>query len=408
MLYAAYEAQRAALDGARAASRAAIEGLDLLPAAVADLEPVRRVRAAHQLFVDTTVTHERLPFGIDKIAVGPDLVAVTEQVVARPPFCTLLRFAKDLPPDAPPQPRVLVVAPMSGHFATLLTGTVRALLPEHDVHITDWHNARDIGVEHGPFGMDEFIDHVIEFLSTIGPRAHVIAVCQPCVPVLAAVALMAEDRHIAQPASMTLVAGPVDVDVSPTQVNALARAVPSDWLRDTVVTPVPPPNAGAGRLVYPGFLQLTGFVAMNPRRHLDAHVSLFEAMVAGDRLQARATREFYDEYLAVADLPAEVYLDTIEQIFQRNLLARGELTWRGRPVRPERVTRTGLLTVEGELDDICGPGQTMAAHELCPRIPAYRRRHHLQAGVGHFGVFSGRRWESQVYPTVRGFITANS
>jgi poly(3-hydroxybutyrate) depolymerase len=408
MLYAAYEAQRAALDGARAASRAAIGSLDLLPAALAGLEPVRRIRAAHQLFVDTAVSHERLPFGIDKIAVGPDVIAVQEQAVSRTPFCTLLRFAKDLPAHAPPQPRVLLVAPMSGHFATLLTGTVRTLLPDHDVYITDWRNARDVAVEHGPFGLDEMVDHVIEFLQLLGPRSHVVAVCQPCVPVLAAVALMAEDRNIAQPASMTLVAGPVDVEVSPTQVNALARSVPPGWFRDTVVTPVPAPYAGAGRLVYPGFLQLTGFVAMNPRRHLDAHVSLYEAMVAGDRLRARATREFYDEYLAVADLPAEVYLDTIDRIFRRNQLARGELTWRGRRVRPERITRTGLLTVEGENDDICGPGQTMAAHELCPRIPAYRRRHHLQAGVGHFGVFSGRRWEGQVYPTVRGFITANS
>jgi polyhydroxyalkanoate depolymerase len=407
MLYAAYEAQRSALDGARAASRAAIDGLDLLPAALADLEPVRRIRAAHQLFVDSAITHERLPFGIDKIAIGTDLVAVSEQVVARTPFCTLLRFAKDLPPDAPPQPKVLLVAPMSGHFATLLAGTVRTMLPDHDVHITDWHNARDVGLEHGPFGLDECVDLVMDFLAVLGPRAHVIAVCQPCVPVLAAVALMAEDRNIAQPASMTLIAGPVDVDLSPTKVNELARTAPDGWFRDTVVTPVPPPHAGAGRLVYPGFLQLTGFVAMNPRRHLDAHVGLLEAMVAGDRLRARATREFYDEYLAVADLPAEVYLDTIELIFRRNLLARGELTHRGRPVRPERITRTGLLTIEGENDDICGPGQTMAAHELCTRIPGFRRRHHLQAGVGHFGVFSGRRWEGQVYPTVRGFITAN-
>ena len=415
MLYAAYETQRVALDGVRAASRAAIGGLDLLPAALAALEPVRRLRAAHQVFVDSAVTHRRLPFGIDKITLGaPEgaptgtVVAVTEEVVARTPFCTLLRFVKDLPDGAPPQPRVLLVAPMSGHFATLLAAAVRTLLPDHDVHVTDWHNARDVPVAHGPFGLDEMVDHVIDFLQVLGPRSHVVAVCQPCVPVLAAVALMAEDRHIAQPASMTLMAGPVDVEVGSTPVNALARAVPAETFREALVTAVPPPHAGAGRLVYPGFLQLTGFVAMNPQRHLDAHVGLFEALVAGDLTRARATREFYDEYLAVADLPAEVYLETIEQIFRDNRLARGELTWRGRPVRPERITRTGLLTVEGERDDICGPGQTMAAHELCPRVPAYRRRHHLQPGVGHFGVFSGRRWEGQVAPMVRGFIAANS
>jgi poly(3-hydroxybutyrate) depolymerase len=422
MLYAAYEAHRVALDGARAASRAALGGLDMLPSALAGLEPVRRLRAAHQVFVDSAVTHRRLPFGIDEITIGAQegpptataagaptrTVAVTEEVVARTPFCTLLRFVKDMPDGAAPQPRVLLVAPMSGHFATLLAHTVRTLLPDHDVHVTDWHNARDVDLAHGPFGLDEMVDHVIGFLQVLGPRSHVVAVCQPCVPVLAAVALMAEDRHIAQPASMTLMAGPVDVEVGETSVNALARTVPSEVFREALVTAVPPPHPGVGRLVYPGFLQLAGFVAMNPHRHLDAHVGLVEALVAGDRTRARATREFYDEYLAVADLPAEVYLDTIEQIFRHNRLARGGLTWRGRPVRPGRITRTGLLTVEGERDDICGPGQTMAAHDLCPRIPAYRRRHHLQPGVGHFGVFSGRRWEGQVAPVVRAFVAANS
>jgi poly(3-hydroxybutyrate) depolymerase len=412
MLYAAYEAQRAVLDGARTAARAAIGTLDLLPTWLGQLDPVRRVRAAHQMVVDTVVTHRRLAFGIEEVAVtgrdGAAGVGVREQVVAETPFGTLLRFVKDLPAGERREPRVLVVAPMSGHFATLLTHTVRTLLPDHDVYLTDWRNARDVGLEHGPFGLDEFVDHVVEFLQLLGPRSHVLAVCQPCVPVLAAAALLAEDRNIAQPASMTLIAGPVDVDVSPTRVNALARSGPPGWFRDTVVTTVPPPYAGAGRRVYPGFLQLAGFVAMNPQRHLDAHVGLYEALVAGDGIRARATREFYDEYLSVADLPAEVYLDTIDDVFRHNRLARGELTWRGRPVRPEAITRTGLLTVEGELDDICGPGQTMAAHELCTRIPAYRRRHHLQPGVGHFGVFSGRRWEGQVYPMVRGFIAANS
>jgi poly(3-hydroxybutyrate) depolymerase len=412
MLYAAYEAQRVTLDGARAASRVALETLDLFPSPFGDLDPVRRLRAAHQVFVDSAITHERLPFAIDRISVetptGAQVVAVHEEVVARTPFCTLLRFAKDLPEGAPPQPRVLLVAPLSGHFATLLTDTVRTMLPDHDVHITDWHNARDVGVEHGPFGLDELVDHVVDFLQVLGPRSHVLAVCQPCVPVLAAVAVLAEDRNVAQPASMTLVAGPVDVELSPTSVNTLARSGPPDWFRDTVVTPVPPPYDGAGRLVYPGFMQLAGFVAMNPKRHVDAHLGLIEALVAGDEVQARSTRDFYDEYLAVADLPAEVYLDTIAHIFQGNRLARGEYTWRGRRVHPERITRTGLLTIEGERDDICGPGQTMAAHDLCTRIPAYRRRHHLQAGVGHFGVFSGRRWAGQVYPVVRSFIAANS
>jgi polyhydroxyalkanoate depolymerase len=411
MLYAAYEAQRTVLDGARAAARAAIDTLDLLPTWLGQLDPVRRVRAVHQMVVDTAVTHRRLPFGIDEVAVGgPNgavVVGVREQAVAETPFGTLLRFVKDLAGERR-EPRVLVVAPMSGHFATLLTHTVRTLLSDHDVYLTDWRNARDVGLEHGPFGLDEFVDHVVEFLQLLGPRSHVLAVCQPCVPVLAAAALLAEDRNIAQPASMTLIAGPVDVDVSPTRVNALARSGLPAWIRDTVVTTVPPPYAGAGRRVYPGFLQVAGFLAMNPQRHLDAHVSLYEALVAGDGTRARATREFYDEYLAVADLPAEVYLDTIDDVFRHNRLARGQLTWRGRSVRLEAITRAGLLTIEGEHDDICGPGQTMAAHELCTRIPAYRRRHHLQPGVGHLGVFSGRRWEGQVYPMVRQFIAANT
>jgi polyhydroxyalkanoate depolymerase len=408
MLYAAYEAQRATLDGVRAAARAALGTLDLLPPPLGTLDPVRRLRAAHQVVADTVVTHRRLPFGIDTIVVDGTPVAVREEAVAETPFGTLLRFAKDLPADGPAQPKVLLVAPMSGHFATLLAGTVRAMLPDHDVHVTDWRNARDVPVAHGPFGLDEFVDHVIAFLQVMGPRSHVLAVCQPCVPVLAAVALLAEDRNIAQPASMTLVAGPVDVEVGVTGVDTLARSAPPEWFRDAVVTEVPPPYAGAGRRVYPGFLQLASFVAMNPRRHLDAHVGLYEALVAGDLPRARATRQFYDEYLAVADLPAEFYLDTIEQVFRHNRLARGELTWHGRPVRPEVITRTGLLTVEGERDDVCGPGQTMAAHDLCPRIPAYRRRHHLQAGVGHFGVFSGRRFAAQVYPLIRGFVAAHS
>ena len=379
------------------------------------LEPVRRLRAAHQVFVDSAVTHRRLPFGIDEVAWGTGrrrptgtVVAVTEEVVARTPFCTLLRFAKDLPDGAPPQPRVLLVAPMSGHFATLLAGTVRTLLPDHDVHVTDWHNARDVPVAHGPFGLDEMVDHVIEFLQVLGPRSHVVAVCQPCVPVLAAVALMAEDRHIAQPASMTLMAGPVDVEVGPTPVNALARAVPPEVFRDALVTAVPPPHAGAGRLVYPGFLQLTGFVAMNPQRHLDAHVGLFEALVAGDLTRARATREFYDEYLAVADLPAEVYLDTIEQIF-REQPARPRRAHLARPPgapradHPDRAAHgrgRARRHLRAGADD--GRARAVPAHpRLPPPAPPAAGGRALR-GVQRAPVGGPGR------PVVRGFIAANS
>jgi polyhydroxyalkanoate depolymerase len=362
---------------------------------------LRQVAAGYDMLARVGFTHTRPAFGIDAVRIGEQDFPVREVVADATPFATLLHFAKDA---APPLPRVLVVAPMSGHFATLLRATVRTMLPDFDVYLTDWHNARDVSVNDGRFGIDEYVDHVIRFIEKIGPDAHVVAICQPCVPVLAAVAVMAEARNPAQPRSMTLMAGPIDARINPTLVNELATGHPLDWFERNVIATVPERYAGAGRLVYPGFLQLVGFVSMNLERHVKAHWDLYQNLAAGNGDKAEAIASFYDEYFAVADLPAEFYLETVRSIFQEYELALGKLDWHGRRVNPAAIERTSLFTVEGERDDVCGIGQTMAAQELCTGIRPYRKRHHLQAGVGHYGVFSGSRWTRQIYPVLRNVV----
>jgi poly(3-hydroxybutyrate) depolymerase len=366
---------------------------------------IRRASAVCELIAHSRTTHCRPDYGFGTIRVGNRDVEVTEEVVHETPFGTLLRFAKDTPMH---QPRVLVVAPMSGHFSTLLRGTVEVLLQDHDVYITDWVNARDVPLSAGEFGFDDFTDHIIRFLEVMGPGSHVLAVCQPAPATLAAVALMAEDRNRATPASMTLMAGPIDTRINPTQVNELAQSKPIDWFERNLIGMVPARYAGAGRRVYPGAVQLQAFMAMNLGRHIKAHQAQYDNLVAGNTEAATAHRRFYDEYFAVMDLPADYYLQTVQRIFQDHDLPLGQLTYRGRPVRPEAIRRTALLTVEGERDDICAIGQTMAALDLCPNIPLANRQHHLQTGVGHYGVFSGRRWATEVYPKVRAMIEANS
>jgi len=366
-------------------------------------EPIRNLAAAYELVARTGLSHTRPAFGIDSVTVGDRRVEVSEEAVVATPFGTLLHFKKNV---AAPQPRVLLVAPLSGHFATLLRATVRTMLPDHDVYLTDWHNARDVSLEHGGFGLDDSIEHIIRFLEAIGPGAHVVAVCQPCVTVLAAVAIMAEDANPAQPCTMTLMAGPIDARVSPTKVNELAVSRPIEWFEQTLIARVPLRFPGALRRVYPGFVQLLAFMSMNLEKHVKAHQGLFKNLVNGDDEKVRATRAFYDEYFAVLDLPAEFYLETVRSVFQEYALARGAYRWRGRPVEPRAITRTTLLTVEGEKDDVCGLGQTLAAHELCSGLRPYRKRHHLQAGVGHYGVFSGMRWSAQIYPVLRNVILA--
>jgi poly(3-hydroxybutyrate) depolymerase len=360
-----------------------------------------RVAAVWELIARTGLTHQRPAYGIDRVRVGDREVAVREEAAHRTPFATLLRFAKDVDVS---QPRVLLVAPMSGHFATLLRDTVRTMLPEHDVYVTDWHNARDVPLEHGAFGFDDFIDHVIRFLEVMGPDAHVVAVCQPCVAVLAAVALMAEARHPAQPRSMTLMAGPVDTRVNPTRVNALASGRSIGWFRRHLIGRVPFRYRGAMRLVYPGFVQLAAFMSMNLERHVKAHAELYGHLARGDVDKTRAMRAFYDEYFAVTDLPAEFYLETVQRVFQEHLLPLGRLEWHGQRVDPRAIQRTALFTIEGERDDICAVGQTVAAHDLCPGIRPSMRRHHVQVGVGHYGVFNGLRWQTEIYPQLRSVI----
>jgi poly(3-hydroxybutyrate) depolymerase len=299
---------------------------------------------------------------------------------------------------------VLIVAPLSGHFATLLNDTARTMLADHDVYITDWHNAREVPLSEGRFGLDEYVEHVIAFIEMLGPGTHLVAVCQPCVPTLAAVALMAQHDHPAQPRSMTLMAGPIDCRINPTKVNDLATGKPIEWFEHNLISRVPSRYPGARRRVYPGFLQLTAFMSMNLDRHKQAFRDLYRQLHQGEHEAAEATKRFYDEYFAVNDLPAEFYLETVAQVFQEYRLARGELTVRGERVEPAAIRRTALFTVEGERDDICSIGQTVAAHDLCPGIRPYMKSHHVQLGVGHYGVFSGRRWQQQIYPRVREMI----
>ncbi|MGU7774224.1 polyhydroxyalkanoate depolymerase [Burkholderia sp. MR1-5-21] len=350
-------------------------------------------------------SHRRPPFGIDAVDVDGETVPIVEEIACATPFATLLHFRKAQPVGR--QPRVLVVAPMSGHFATLLRGTVRTMLADHDVYITDWHNPRDIPLRAGRFGFDEYVEHVIDFIHHIGPDAHVLAICQPTVAALAAVALMAAAGDPAQPASLTLMAGPIDCRVNPTKVNELATSRPIDWFARHLISVVPSGFPGAQRRVYPGFLQLGAFMSMNPDRHASSFSDMYYERAKGDPVKADVLRNFYDEYFATADLTAEFYLETVEKVFQQYALARGELTVGGRLVEPAAIHRTALLTIEGEKDDICSVGQTVAAQELCSGLPPYLKTHHVQTGAGHYGVFNGKRWETQIYPIVRGTIHDN-
>ncbi|MCX7273352.1 MAG: polyhydroxyalkanoate depolymerase [Burkholderiales bacterium] len=389
----------------------------LLAAAGSRVEwpPLSQLTAALELVGLGNLTHHRSAFGIDRVRVGDREVAVVEEISAKLPFGNLLRFRKVTDDSAPagggarqpgstPQPRVLLVAPMSGHFATLLRDTALTLLADHDVYITDWHNARDVALAHGVFGLDEYIEYLMRFLRQIGPGAHLVAVCQPCVAALAAAALMAEDADAAAPISVTLMAGPVDCRVSPTEVNRLAAEKPIEWFAQHLIGVVPLRYPGALRRVYPGFMQLTAFMSMNMERHLNAFAGFYRDRCQGEAERAEATRRFYGEYFAVADLPAEFYLETVQQVFQEYALARGHLRWRGRLVKPAALRRAALLTVEGERDDICGIGQTLAAQDLCTGIKTWLRNHYVQAGAGHYGVFSGRRWSRAIYPVVRDTI----
>ncbi|MCJ2018220.1 polyhydroxyalkanoate depolymerase [Methylobacterium sp. E-065] len=368
-------------------------------------EPITWMSAGARMMMRAGLTFTRPPYGIAAVDVGNRSVPVSEEAVVVTPFATLLHFKKDIHTE---QPKVLMVAPMSGHFATLLRATVRTMLPDHDVYITDWHNARDVPLSEGPFAFDDYVAHLVHFLQTIGEGAHMVAVCQPAVQALVAAAAMAQAKDAAAPRSMTLMAGPVDCRINPTGVNELANSKPITWFEQNLIATVPNRHKGAGRRVYPGFMQVSAFMSMNAKRHVQGHSDLFWHMANGEQAKAEAIETFYDEYFAVLDLAAEFYIETVKTVFQDHALARNAVTYRGEPIDLRSIRRTALMTVEGERDDICAVGQTMAAHDLCTGLAPYMRTHHLQAGVGHYGVFAGRRWETQIYPQVRNFIQAHN
>jgi len=402
MLYQAYQLQSDLVSPWRMAAQHLSTSLWLEKT---ERSVLRKVAAACDVFSRMRLTHSRPPYNIHSVTIGEQDVTVSEETVLTLPFGTLLRFRKA---DAglPYQPPVLLVAPLSGHFATLLRETARTLLQDHDVYITDWHNARDVSLQHGGFSLDDYISYMIRFTEAVGPGSHMVAVCQPCVAALAATAIMAEDDNPAQPRSLTLMAGPVDCRVNPTEVNRLAVSKPIGWFEKNLISRVPLPHAGYLRRVYPGFVQLSAFMSMNPQRHKESFRLMFEHLDHGRLEEAATIQNFYEEYLAVNDLPAEFYLETVEKVFQTYDLPRGKLTYRGRTVNPGAIRRTSLMTVEGERDDICAVGQTVAAQDLCTGIRPWRKTHHMQTGVGHYGVFSGRRWNQQIYPRLRDVIHA--
>ena len=405
MMYDAYQAQSDLLAPLRLWAGVANAALKELPDRFGGQSLlVRASAAAAEMVSRGQLTHDRPPYGVDSITIGGEQVRIIEEPVFDAPFGTLLHFKKAVPMD---QPRMLLVAPMAGHFPTLLRDTVRTLLQEHDVYITDWTTARDVPLSEGAFGLDDYITHMIEFIRFVGPGSHVMAVCQPCVALLAAVSVMAEDNDPASPKSMTLMAGPIDTRVSPTKVNELAVSNSIEWFKRNLITTVPQRYPGAGRKVYPGFLQLSAFMSMNVARHMRAHLDLFENMVKGNFAKAEQTKTFYDEYFAVFDLPAEFYIETVQRVFQEHHLARGILDYKGRRVNPGAIKKTALLTVEGERDDICAVGQTVAAQDLCTGIKPFKKKHYVQPGVGHYGVFAGSKWQTQIYPMVRNLVLAS-
>lgn len=365
----------------------------------------KHVAAASEVLERMTHRYAKPEFGIAHTKVKGDDVHVMEEVVMEKPFCRLLHFRKS---SNIVQPKLLLVAPMSGHHATLLRGTVEALLPFSDVYITDWLDARHVSNSYGAFHLEDYISYTIDFIRELEGDVHLMAVCQPSVPVMVAAAVMNEAKDKCAPLSMTLIGGPIDTRVNPTKVNESATQKPLSWFEKTVITRVPANYAGFMRHVYPGFLQLTGFMTLNLDRHITAHKDLYNHLVVGDGDSARAHKKFYDEYLSVADLPAEFYLDCIDQVFQRHLLPKGEFVYKGKKVKPEAITKTALLTLEGELDDISGLGQTEAAQKLCKNLPANMRKHYIQKGVGHYGIFNGRKFRENVVPIIVDFINKHN
>jgi len=369
----------------------------------------KSIAAAAEVFERSTRRYRRPEWAIDSVTVGGERIPVHITTAWERPFCRLLHFERAFArTPRRPQPKLLIVAPMSGHYATLLRGTVETFLPNHDVYITEWSDARMVPVAEGRFDLDDYIDYVISMLHVLGGDVHVVAVCQPSVPVMAAVSVMETDQDPYVPHSMVLMGGPIDTRINSNAVNKLAENRGLDWFRSHVITKVPFPHPGFMRDVYPGFLQLHGFMSMNLDRHIEAHRNLFTHLVKGDGDSAQKHREFYDEYLAVMDLSAEFYLQTVDTVFIRHALPKGEMTHRGRRIDPSQIKRVALLTVEGEHDDISAVGQTEAAHVLCSNIPADDKVHYLQQGVGHYGVFNGSRFRSEIAPRIADFVLSRN
>ncbi len=405
MLYQMHDLQRAVMEPWRwwAQANADVFGSPLSP--ISYTPQANQLAASFELMLRLTKRYSRPAFDIGHVDVNGRTVEVVEEVLLDKPFCQLLHFKKAR--ATLNEPKVLIFAPLSGHFATLLRDTVRAMLPHHDVTITDWKDAREVPLANGPFHFDDYVAYVQEFVRYMQGQhhgnVHVISVCQPTVPVLAGISLMAA-RGEALPTSMTMMGGPIDASKSPTSVNDFAMLRPISWFEQNVIQRVPVKYPGAMRRVYPGFLQLSGFIAMNPERHRDSHVDYYKQLVAGDGESAEAHRKFYDEYNAVMDLPAEYYLDTIVRVFHDQSLARGTMQVAGELVNPAAIKKCALFTIEGELDDISGSGQTQAAHTLCTGLPPAKREHYEAPGVGHYGIFSGRKYREMIYPKVRKFI----
>ncbi len=411
MLYHLHELQRRFLNPLSVWAQATSELFSSPYSPLAYTPVSRRLAAGYDLLHRIGKYYEKPEFGLRNTQVDGKEVPIVEETLETKPFCRLLHFKRVWPngmAKRPADPKVLIVAPLSGHHATLLRDTVRALLPNHDVCITDWVDARLVPIAHGPFHLDDYVEYVMDFIRVLGPDVHVISVCQPTVPVLAAVSLMASAKDPKLPRSMTMMGGPIDTRRNPTQVNALAKRKNHEWFENNVVFKVPSAHPGYLRKVYPGFLQHAGFVAMNPDRHLNSHWDYYLDLVKGDMDDVDGHRKFYDEYNAVMDLPAEYYLDTIKVVFQEHRLPNGTWTVRGNPVRPQDIRTVALFTIEGELDDISGSGQTQAAHDLCANIPKPKQQHLTAEGAGHYGIFSGRRWREQIAPKIGEFIRANA
>ncbi|TMM48356.1 polyhydroxyalkanoate depolymerase [Qipengyuania marisflavi] len=402
MLYHAYELQRSWLSSASAWASIGAEMLSnpMLPMGYMGMGPV--ASSALEVFAHAAAPRGKPEFGLESVEVEGKLYPVTESIVVTKPFGDLLRFTRDdLPKDSP---RLLIVAPMSGHFATLLRGTVERMLDHYEVYVTDWADARNVPLADGRFDLDDYIDYVIAFLEHIGPGAHAMAVCQPSVPVFAATALMNRDDHPCAPKTLTMMGGPIDTRSSPTSVNDLAMDRPIQWFRQNVVATVPMQYRGHGRKVYPGFLQLAGFMSMNLGNHMTSHYEMFKHLNAGDDASAQMTKDFYDEYRSVCDMTAEFYIQTVEEVFQKHSIPNGTFMHRGVPVDLGDITRTALLAVEGERDDISGLGQTKAALELTPNLATGKKHYYMAEGAGHYGIFNGSRWRDKIAPVVEEFI----